>query len=126
MECACEYMIVCSTYQGNLSVHPPPTGQSSSLGAGDASRHSESPDHLAQYRVNIGELIRGSWPAGRQRGHTLTAALPLWGSREALVPGPPGSGTHSYHQLLDGGVFFRLPARGGLLVDNLHSDIVFG
>jgi len=31
-----------------------------------------------------------------------------------------------YHQLLDGWVLLRLPARGRLLVDDLHADVVLG
>lgn len=40
--------------------------------------------------------------------------------------GGVGVGQHSHHQLLDGGVFLALPARGRLLVDDLHADIVLG
>lgn len=31
-----------------------------------------------------------------------------------------------YHQLLDGGVLLRLPARGRLLVHDLHADVILG
>lgn len=58
----------------------------------------------------------------------------IWATKKPLEPGPSGprgrDGVgirwHSHHQLLDGGVFLGLPTGGRLLVDNLHSDVIFG
>lgn len=70
-------------------------------------------------------------------GHILSDALILGSFRAAKKPLEPGTSghrgqdgvgirRHSHHQLLDGGMFFCLPAGGRLLVDNLHSDVILG